>query len=66
MEYAQGAIVKFEGGLGRGDDPKVIHTGIVNGPTYFERGGAYVPVHVRDLNHNLVVLSTNIIAVEQS
>jgi hypothetical protein len=62
-ECEQGATVHFTGGLGRGDDPTTVHTGIVNGPTYFEGGGAFVPVHVREINHNLVVLSTNIVKV---
>jgi hypothetical protein len=66
MTPAQGAVVYFKGGLGRGDDPTAIHTGIVNGPTYFEGGGAYVPVHVREINHNLVVSSTNIVKVVTS
>lgn len=64
-EYQQGATVQFKGGLGRGNhaDPATIYTGIVNGPTVFKGGGAYVPVHVRDLNHNVVVASTNIVKV---
>jgi hypothetical protein len=62
-EYEQGAVVQFKGGLGRGDDPATVHTGIVNGPTYFGGGGAFVPIHVRGINHNLVVLSTNIVKV---
>lgn len=61
--YGQGAVVRFTGGLGRGDDPKAVHEGIVNGPTQFVRGGAYVPIHVREINHNLIVLSTNIVGV---
>jgi hypothetical protein len=63
MRIKQGATVQFKGGLGRGDDPATIHTGIVNGPTEFAGGSAYVPVHVREVNHNLVVLSTNIVKV---
>jgi hypothetical protein len=62
-EPEQGAVVQFRGGLGRGDDPETIRTGIVNGPTHFTDGGAYVPIHVREINHNLVVLSTNIVKV---
>lgn len=64
-EYPQGATVQFTGGLGRttGEDTTAIYTGIVNGPAEFTEGGAYVPVHVRDLNHNLVVWSTNIVKV---
>ena len=62
-EYEQGATVQFTGGLGRGDDPTTVHTGIVNGSTVFEGGGAWVPIHVRELNRNLVVLSTNIVKV---
>lgn len=62
-EATPGALVIFKGGLGRGDDPTKRHTGIVNGPTFFQGGGAYVPVHVRELSHNLVVLSTNIVRV---
>lgn len=63
--YPEGAMVQFKGGLGRGnhDDPATVYTGFVNGPTTFVGGGAYVPIHVRDLNHNLVVSSVNIVAV---
>lgn len=62
-QHQPGAVAIFTGGLGRGDDPTKRHTGIVNGPTFFQGGGAYVPVHVRELNHNLAVVSTNIVRV---
>jgi hypothetical protein len=67
-DYPQGATVQFKGGLGRGEhaDTTTIYTGIVNGPTQFTGGGAYVPIHVRDLNHNVVVASTNIVKVISS
>lgn len=63
--YPQGATVKFKGGLGRGNDADVdvIYAGIVNGPTYFEGDGAYVPIHLPQFNHNLVVVSTNIVEI---
>jgi hypothetical protein len=62
--YPQGATVKFTGGLGRGaDDAATLHVGIVNGPVQWVGGGAYVPVHVREINHNLVVASVNIVEV---
>lgn len=58
----QGSTVRFTGGIGRGDD-QTTHTGIVNGATYFHDGGAYVPVHLRELNHNLIVWGDNIFEV---
>jgi hypothetical protein len=60
-----GTVVRFKGGLGRGEhaDPSTIYTGVVNGPTTFTGGGAYVPVHVREINHNLIVASTNIVEI---
>lgn len=66
--YPQGATVKFKGGLGRGnhyDEPGTVHIGIVNGPVQFTDGGAYVPIHVRDYNHNVIVASTNIVEIIQ-
>lgn len=60
-EYKPGTVVMFKGGLGRNDDRDKLHTGIVNGQTFHHGDGAYVPVHVQRLNHNLVVYSRNIV-----
>lgn len=65
MGLTLGTAVRFSGGLGRGgkDDPYAKeHVGIVNGPPTYGPP-VYVPVHVRESNHNMVVAAPNIIAV---
>jgi hypothetical protein len=65
MTPTEGARVIFKGGLGRQphEDPNEEHEGIVNGPTQLLTDRAYVPVHVSSENHNLLVISTNIVRV---
>jgi len=60
--YDQGSRVTFAGGTGRGDEG-TLTVGIVNGPAIANGGVFYVPVHVPETNHNVMVLSTNIVAV---
>lgn len=64
-EHAQGATVRFTGGLDHGehDAPGTVYEGIVNGATCYFGGVAYVPVHYAPSNHNLMVVSTNIVEV---
>lgn len=61
-EHKQGATVEFVGGTGR-NDADTVTRGIVNGPTFSHRGAFFVPVHVPEANHNVIVLSTNIVRV---
>jgi hypothetical protein len=60
MEWKLGQSVRFEKGIGRGDDGE-IRCGIVNGdPIENDDGARWIPVHVQDGNHNVMVAESNL------